>query len=122
MAKIESSTITTGTSSTLIYTPLTRPENNNCTRVRIYVYAVPSTGGWNGATATLFSSPDGGTTKVAERNVNGTAVAFVAADGYADLDVPSRVSKMVTDKPISYYLNTTVAAPTGIKATIFDLN
>lgn len=115
MARIESTTITTQT-STLVYSANSRPENNTPELVRMYVI-----GTFNGATATLFSSPDGGTTKIAEKDRLGNAIAFTQS-GYFDINVVSRVSNPPSEKPIQYYLTTTAANPTGIKAITFDMN
>lgn len=122
MARTDSQTITTQTSIKLCDVS-TRPDGlNSPNRMRIYAYAVPSTGGWNGATATLYSSIDDGVTKIPEKDMFNTPVVFTHADGYFDLDVVSRTSQPGVQKPIQYYLTTTVANPTGIKAAIFDMN
>jgi len=116
MARIDSNVITTQV-ATKIYTLSSRPTGvNSPERLTVYV-----TGAFNGSTATLTCSIDGGTTKIPVKDRFNAAVVFTA-NGYFELDMIGRVSNPVLQKPVELYLTTTVANPTGITAVVLDLN
>lgn len=114
MAKIQTATITTQV-ATEIADIITPRREGQPTKMRLYV-----TGTFNGATATVQTSPDGGTTKVDEKRADGTTSIAFTANGYCDLEIPC-VTSTTAEKPIKLYITTSVANPTGIVATLFDL-
>lgn len=82
---------------------------------RIYIY-----GTFGGATATLSTSPDGGTTKFPElaSGNSGTALSLTAA-GYWDIAIPCNCNS--NQKPIEIYVTLASGSP-ALVATVTDVN
>lgn len=111
MAKYSTATITTQTDTDIC--KISTPRGLDATDLLVSV-----TGTFNGATATLSVSPDGGTTYAPLEDNAGTAIAFTA-DGATTIKIPCAVANQ--DAPVILAVTTSVANPTGIVATAFDV-
>lgn len=108
-------TALTAAAATKITIMHTARDGSGISRKRVYLG-----GTWAGATATVSTSPDGGTTKYPELASGNTGSALsYTANGYFDLAIPCNCKS--SQKPIEVYITLASGSPVLI-ATVTDIN